>query len=65
MEHCGTLFQMSTNACILFVFSVVHEGKKEIHFATAVEIKLQKLYDHDCKGLGLYIYINSLHNQLN
>jgi hypothetical protein len=39
-------------------FFVVHEGEKETYFVTSVEIKSQKLYDHDFKGLGSHISIN-------
>ena len=31
--------------------------KRKKYFSASVEIKLQKLYDHDFKDLGSHIYI--------
>lgn len=56
MEHCGTVFQISTMH--VFHLSLVREGEKEKYISTSVESKLEKLCDHDFKGLGSHIYIN-------
>lgn len=57
MEHCGTVFQIST-MCVFHLSSVVREVEREKYFPTSVETKLEKLCDHDVKDLGSHTYIN-------